>query len=211
MSKESKIPGPTIKRLALYLRQLEEILERKILVFSSEKLAEICCVNPAQVRKDLAYFGEFGIRGVGYDVRDLLQEIKKILDTNRKWMLCIVGMGNLGNALAENENFNKRGYKIVAAFDSDPKKVGKILPCGLTIEPTAKIKELVQTLRIKIGIITTPPNEAQRVADLLMDVGVKAILNFAPIQVRASECCIVENEDFAVKLENLVYHLGKIK
>lgn len=211
MSTSLKVPGPTIERLALYSRPLEVLLENGALVISSEKFAEICGVNPAQVRKDLAYFGEFGIRGVGYDVKDLLQEIKKILATDREWILCIVGMGNLGNALVENEDFKKRGYKIVASIDSDQKKVGKILPCGLTIEPTTKIRELVQALRIEIGIITTPPHEAQRVADLLMDAGVKAILNFAPIQVRASECCTVENVDFAVKLENLVYHLGKIK
>ena len=211
MSTSLKVPGPTIERLALYSRPLEVLMENGTLVISSEKFAEICGVNPAQVRKDLAYFGEFGIRGVGYDVKDLLQEIKKILATDREWILCIVGMGNLGNALVENEDFKKRGYKIVASIDSDQKKVGKILPCGLTIEPTTKIRELVQALRIEIGIITTPPHEAQRVADLLMDAGVKAILNFAPIQVRASECCTVENVDFAVKLENLVYHLGKIK
>ena len=211
MSTSLKVPGPTIERLALYSRPLEVLLENGTLVISSEKFAEICGVNPAQVRKDLAYFGEFGIRGVGYDVKDLLQEIKKILATDREWILCIVGMGNLGNALVENEDFKKRGYKIVASIDSDQKKVGKILPCGLTIEPTTKIRELVQALRIEIGIITTPPHEAQRVADLLMDAGVKAILNFAPIQVRTSECCTVENVDFAVKLENLVYHLGKIK
>jgi len=211
MSTSLKAPGPTIERLALYSRPLEVLLENGTLVISSEKFAEICDVNPAQVRKDLAYFGEFGIRGVGYDVKDLLQEIKKILATDREWILCLVGMGNLGNALVENEDFKKRGYKIVAAIDSDHKKVGNILPCGLTIEPTTKIRELVQALRIEIGIITTPPHEAQRIADLLMDAGVKAILNFAPTQVRASECCTVQNVDFAVKLENLVYHLGKIK
>ena len=211
MSTTLKVPGPTIERLALYSRQLEVLLENGTLVISSEKFAEICGVNPAQVRKDLAYFGEFGVRGVGYDVKELSQEINKILAIDREWIVCVVGMGNLGHALVENENFRKRGYKIVATFDSEPKKLGNTLPCGIAIEPTTKIRELVQALHIEIGIITTPPHEAQRVADLLMDAGVKAILNFAPIQVRTSECCTVENVDFAVKLENLVYHLGKIK
>ncbi|MBC8456915.1 MAG: redox-sensing transcriptional repressor Rex, partial [Deltaproteobacteria bacterium] len=109
MSTSLKVPGPTIERLALYSRPLEVLLENGALVISSEKFAEICGVNPAQVRKDLAYFGEFGIRGVGYDVKDLLQEIKKILATDREWILCIVGMGNLGHALVENEDFKKRG------------------------------------------------------------------------------------------------------
>lgn len=207
MSKTTKIPDPTIERLALYSRPLENILENGTPVISSERLAELCGVRPAQVRKDLAYFGEFGTRGVGYDVQGLLQEIRRILATDRDWSLCIVGMGNLGNALAENENFRKRGYRIVAAFDSAPEKAGKKLPCGRIIEPVSKIKQLVRQLHIEIGVITTPPFEAQRAANLLIDSGVKAILNFAPVQVRAPECCVVENVDFTVRLENLVYHL----
>ncbi len=208
--KKSKTPAPTIERLPLYSRPLEDLLENGALVISSEKLAELCGVTPAQVRKDLAYFGEFGVRGVGYDVRELLREIKKILATDREWNICIVGMGNLGNALVENDNFKKRGYKIIAALDLDPNKVGKRLPCGLTIEPMSKIRELVKALRIEIGIITTPAHEAQRVAGLITDAGIKAILNFAPVQIRTLESCMVENVDFSVKLENLVYHLGKI-
>ena len=210
MSKESKIPAPTIERLAHYSRPLEALLDSDTPVISSEKLARLCGVNPAQVRKDLAYFGEFGVRGVGYDVRDLLGEIKKILATDREWTLCIVGMGNLGSALVENENFKKRGYKFVAAFDADPMKIGRTLPCGLTIEPFNRIEKLVRDLQVEIGVITTRPHEAQRVADLLMDAGIKAILNFAPIQIRTSEGCEIENVDFAVKLENLAYHIAKI-
>jgi redox-sensing transcriptional repressor len=210
MNKESKIPAPTIERLAYYSRPLEALLDSETPVISSEKLARLCGVNPAQVRKDLAYFGEFGVRGVGYDVRYLLVEIKKILATDRDWTLCIVGMGNLGSAIAENENFKKRGYKFVAAFDSDPAKTGRTLPCGLIIEPTSRIRELVRGLKIEIGVITTRPHEAQRFADLLMDSGVKAILNFAPTQIRTQESCEIENVDFAVKLENLAYHIAKI-
>jgi redox-sensing transcriptional repressor len=209
MAKDLKIPGPTIERLALYTRPLETLVESGMLVVSSERLAALCGVNPAQVRKDLAYFGEFGVRGVGYDVRDLLREIKDILATNREWNLCIVGMGNLGRALVENENFARRGYRFVAAFDSDPRKIGRKLPCGLTIESTKKTKEWVQSLSIQIGVIATPPFEAQRVADMLMDAGIKSILNFAPIQVRGRQQCVVENVDFTVRLENLAYHLGR--
>ena len=210
MNKESKIPAPTVERLAYYSRPLESLLNSETPVISSEKLAHLCGVNPAQVRKDLAYFGEFGVRGVGYNVRDLLWEIKKILATDRDWTLCMVGMGNLGSAIVENENFKKRGYKFVAAFDSDPTKIGRTLPCGLIIEPTNRIGELVRDLQVEIGVITTRPHEAQRFADLLMDSGVKAILNFAPIQIRTPECCDIENVDFAVKLENLAYHIAKI-
>ncbi len=210
MTKESKIPNPTIKRLAFYSRPLEALLTDVPPVISSEKLAGLCGVNPAQVRKDLAYFGEFGVRGVGYEIRDLLKEIKGILATDREWALCIVGMGNLGISLVENENFKKRGYLFVATFDSDARKIGRQLPCGLTIEPERKIGELVRALGIEIGVITTPSRAAQRVTEILSDAGVKAILNFAPIQVRTPESCIVENVDFSVKLENLVYHLERL-
>jgi redox-sensing transcriptional repressor len=211
MNKDSKIPAPTIERLARYSRPLEALLEDGTLVISSERLADLCGVNPALVRKDLAYFGEFGVRGVGYEVRDLLTEIKKILATDREWLLCIVGMGNLGRAVVENENFRRRGYRFVAAFDSDHKKVGEHLPCGLTIQPIERIKVLIPELGIEIGVITTPPNEAQRASDLIMDAGAKAIVNFAPIQLRAPECCVVENVDFTMNLENLAYHIGKMR
>ena len=118
-------------------------------------------------------------------------------------------MGNLGKALADNENFKKRNYKIVAAFDSNPEIIGQKLPCGLTVKSFDEIEKTVETFGIEIGIIATRPLEAQRTADLLMDAGVKAILNFAPIHLRTPECCIVKNVDFSVTLENLVYHLKR--
>ncbi len=209
MKKPTKIPDAAIERLALYSRPLEALLERGIPIISSEKLAEFCGVNSAQVRKDLAYFGEFGVRGVGYDVGDLLRAIRKILGKDREWALCIVGIGNLGSAIVENENFRKMGYKFVAAFDKDPNKVGKVLPSGLIIIPIDKLREMVRELNIQIGVITTPPDEAQRVADLLIDAGLRGILNFAPTQVKSRRGCVIENVDFAVRLENLAYHLGK--
>jgi len=210
MKKTTKIPDAAIARLALYSRPLRALLESGISVISSEKLAEFCVVNPAQVRKDLAYFGEFGVRGVGYDVGDLLREIKKILATDKEWILCIVGMGNLGHAIVENENFRKMGYKFAAAFDKDPIKAGEELPCGLVIEPVSRLRELIRTLHIQIGVITTPPDAAQRVADLLMDAGIKGILNFSPTQVKTPKGYVIENVDFTVRFENLAYHISKV-
>lgn len=210
MERKSHIPDATIERIALYGRPLENLMEKGIEVISSEKFAEICKVNPAQVRKDLSYFGEFGVRGVGYDVRDLLMEIKKILVSDREWKLGIVGMGNMGMALVQHENFFKRGYRFVAAIDSDTKKIGKRLSHELIIQPDTKIKQLTQELGIEIGVITTPSSQAQKVADMLMDAGIRAILNFAPIQVSKSEHCLVQNVDFTVSLDNLAYHLKKI-
>lgn len=209
MVETPKIPRPTIERLAVYSRPLEELEEAGVPVVSSERLAVLCGVNPAQVRKDLAYFGEFGVRGLGYEVRELLRSIKAILATDRRWHLCIVGMGNLGRALVENENFRKRGYDFVAAFDSDNRRVGERLICGLTIEPVARMGEIIPSLHVDIGVITTPGQDAQRVADMLRDAGVRAFLNFAPVQVRMPSNCIVEHVDLGVRLENLAYHLTR--
>ena len=132
--KFAKIPMATINRLSIYLRNLDELLANDIDVISSEKLAKQCGVNPAQIRKDLAYFGEFGVRGVGYRVEDLNSHIKEILGLNRKWNMALFGVGNLGSALIRHANFLKHGYRFVAAFDVDSAKVGKKLPNGLVIE-----------------------------------------------------------------------------
>ena len=208
MFKETKIPDATIERIALYSRPLENLFENGELVVSSDQLAELCKVNPAQVRKDLSYFGEFGVRGVGYDIHDLLSAIKKILVSDREWTLGLVGLGNLGMAIVRHENFLKRGYRFVAAFDSDPEKIGKKVRPGLIVQPMSEIRETVSGLGIEIGVITTSPSQAQYAADMLIGAGIKSILNFSPIQVRQPDCCTVENVDFTVKLDNLAYHLS---
>jgi len=211
MAKEIKIPDATIERIALYSRPLENLLEMETLVISSEKLAALCKVNPAQVRKDLSYFGEFGVRGVGYEVRDLHLAIKKILVSDREWRLGIAGLGNLGMALVQHENFLKRGYRFVAAFDSDPKKTGKRLPNGPIIQPVTEMMQVSKDLDIEVGVIAVPPSQSQRIADMFVDSGIKAILNFSPIQVRKPDCCLIQNVDFTVNLDNLAYHLSNIR
>jgi redox-sensing transcriptional repressor len=211
MVKESKIPDATIERIALYSRPLERLMDKGDQLVSSERLAELCNVNPAQVRKDLSYFGEFGVRGIGYDVQDLLKEIRKILVSDREWNMGIVGIGDLGMALVENANFAKRGYKFVAAFDVDPQKIGKELPCGLVIQPVEDLKTLRQDLGIEVGVIATQPSQAQGAADMLIEAGIKAILNFSPVQLRQPKGCLLENVDFSVKLDDLAYHLSKVE
>jgi len=186
MEKRIKIPEATIERIAFYYRILEDLLSRGVEVVSSEKFASVCRVNPAQVRKDLSFFGEFG-----------------------EWKLGIVGMGNLGTALVRDRNFFRRGYRFVAAFDTDPGKIGLEIVKGLIIRPMTEIADATHQLGIEIGVISTPPLHAQRVADLLMDAGIMAILNFSAIQVRKPECCLVQNVDFTVNLDNLAYHLKK--
>ena len=207
MSKVIKIPKATIKRLSLYSRQLELLEFDGYRMVSSEKLAWLCQVNPAQVRKDLGYFGEFGVRGVGYDVRDLMVEIKRILSVNRDWNMGIVGVGNLGSALLSHEYFHARGFNFVAAFDSDPEKIGVEIYPDLVISDIQSLYETVDELNIEIGVITTPPSVAQYIAELFLDASVNAILNFSPTQIHVPECCHVENIDFTIKLDILTYKL----
>ncbi len=206
--KFTKIPLATINRLSVYLRVLEELMEEDVDVISSEKLAKHCGVNPAQIRKDLAYFGEFGVRGVGYRVIDLINQIKEILGLNRTWNLAMVGIGNLGLALIRHSNFIKHGYVFTAAFDVDPNKVGKKLPNGLVINHVDELEEIVKERNIHIGVIATPASAAQSVANQLILAGINGILNFAPVQIQVPDCCHVENIDFTIKLDSIAYHLS---
>jgi len=204
-----KIPDATVNRLSSYSRILEEMLTSNLQVISSEKLAMLCGVNSTQIRKDLAYFGEFGVRGVGYSVPSLLQEIKTILGMNRKWNLGLIGVGNLGSALAANENFRRQGYIFAAAFDIDPAKIGRKLPGGLIIEHLDDLPGISQTSKIDIGVIATPANAAQRVASRLIKAEIKAIINFAPVRILVPKGCHVKNMDFTIELNYLTFHLTR--
>jgi redox-sensing transcriptional repressor len=205
--KFSKIPTATITRLSRYSRALEELEAQDVKVISSEKLAQYCEVNSAQIRKDLAYFGEFGVRGVGYVVKELLFEIKKILGLNKVWNLGIIGMGNLGCALVGHTNFAKQGYHFVAAFDIDPLKVGKDCPHGFQISPMQDLKRVALERNIEIAVITTPPNRAQEVVNQVVEIPIHGILNFAPVQLHVPEGFVVHHIDFTVKLDKLAYRL----
>ena len=207
MERTDKIPKATITRLSLYCRQLELLEFDGYRMVSSEKLAWLCQVNPAQVRKDLGYFGEFGIRGVGYDVRDLQHEIKKILAVNREWKMGIVGVGNLGAALLKHRNFPARGFHFVAAFDSDPEKIGEAAPLGLIIKDVSELQKIANEMEIDIGVITVPALKAQETADTFIKANINAILNFSPVQIHVPDEYIVENIDFTVKLDILTYKL----
>ncbi len=186
--------------------------ERGENVVSSAQLANRCIVNAAQVRKDLAYFGEFGIRGVGYYVKDLLNNIKKILGSNKEWRMALIGVGDLGSALLSYKDFLKQNYKIVAAFDIDPPKViGRVsekLGKPVEVLHINRLKEVVKERKIEIALIATPPSEVQGVANLLVDAGVRGILNFAPAQINVPEGFIVKNVFFTTILDNLAYLLS---
>ena len=210
--KYTKIPEATIRRLSRYSRCLEEMDEGGEKVVSSAQLANICMVNAAQVRKDLAYFGEFGIRGVGYYVRDLLHDIKRILGLNKEWRMAVIGIGNLGSSLLSYKDFLKQNYKIVAAFDIDPPKViGRVsekLGKPVEVLHINRIKEVAEERKIEIGLIATPPSEAQNVANLLVEAEVRGILNFAPAQITVPEGFVVKNVFFTTILDNLAYLLS---
>jgi redox-sensing transcriptional repressor len=210
--KYSKIPEATIRRLSRYSRCLEAMEERGEKVVSSAQLASRCAVNAAQVRKDLAYFGEFGIRGVGYYVKDLHHDIKRILGLNKEWRMALVGIGNLGSALLSYKDFLKQNYKIVAAFDIDPSKVigavSEKLGKPVEVLHISRIKEVTRERRIEIGLITTPASEAQKVADLLVYAEISGNHNFAPTQITVPEGFIVKDVFFTTILDNLAYFLS---
>jgi redox-sensing transcriptional repressor len=208
--KFSKIPTATITRLSRYSRALEELDEQGLSVISSEKLAQFCEVNSAQIRKDLAYFGEFGVRGVGYLVKELLFEIKRILGLNKSWHLGIIGMGNMGMALIDHSNFPRQGYHFVAAFDNDPQKIGRMLSQGFPISPMSDLEKIALDRNIEIAVITTPAAKAQEVADLVTKTPIRGILNFAPVQLHVPEGFLVHHIDFTVKLDRLAYLLGNL-
>lgn len=174
---------------------------------SSDHLAGLCQVNPAQVRKDLGYFGEFGIRGVGYDIKELQRELKSILAINRLWNMGIIGMGNLGTALLKHQNFPARGFHFAAVFDSDPVKIGNTVSHGLIIHDIKTLRKVVEEKEIEIGVITTPSSGAQEVADRLIESGVTAILNFSSARLHVPIKCIVEHIDFSIELDILTYKL----
>ena len=210
--KYSKVPEATIRRLSRYSRCLEEMEEKGEKVVSSAQLATKCAVNSAQVRKDLAYFGEFGIRGVGYYVKDLLSDIKRILGSNKEWRMAVIGMGNVGSALLSYKDFLKQNYKIVAAFDIDPQKViGKVsekVGKPMEVLHISRIKEVAKERKIEIALIATPPSEAQAVAQILVDAGIRGILNFTPTQITVPEGYEVKNVFFTTILDNLAYLLS---
>ncbi|WP_456324029.1 redox-sensing transcriptional repressor Rex [Desulfonauticus submarinus] len=205
--KNEKIPRATITRLALYVQQLEVLEQEGEKVVSSEKLARFCGVNPSQIRKDLAYFGEFGVRGVGYYVYELKEAIKKSLGLDRVWNVVLVGVGNLGRALLRHNVIRKRGFVIVGAFDCDPFKIGEEI-AGLEVMCSSNLPTKIKELNAEIGIITTPPERAQRAANYLIRGGIKGIVNFAPARIAAPEKVVVEYVDFINHLFSAAFQIS---
>ena len=202
------IPRPTIKRLAIYLRSLTQLDENGVEVISSEELGRILGITSVQIRKDLSYFGEFGRRGVGYGVSELIQQITEILGVDCPNKLAIVGAGNLGQALARYEGFQEYGFILAAIFDSDPAKIGTEV-AGQQVLAAEYIPEVVRSLGVKIGVITVPAAAAQEVATQLVSAGVRAIWNFAPVRIEAPPEVEVRQENLSVGLLALSYYIAQ--
>ena len=198
----------TISRLSIYLRCVEELLDAGVETVSSQQLAKRFNLNSAQIRKDLAYFGEFGVRGVGYNVSQLRQYVVEILGLDRERRLVIVGAGNLGSALCHYSGFSGGNFLVVGMLDSDPSRIGDATPVGLLVEDAARLPEIVAQRQAEVGIITTPAGSAQAVCDRMVDAGLRAILNFAPIRLRAPESVLVKSVDLKVHLEELSFFLA---
>lgn len=210
MFKKFKIPDATIGRLSLYSRYVKEADERGNSTVSSQHIAKATGVTPAQVRKDLAYFGEFGTRGVGYNARELYSYIMKILGLDKKWPVAIVGAGNLGRALSQYKGFAERGFEIVGVFDTDPNKIGKKL-ANIDILSLEELPDKAKEYDIKLGMIAVPASAAQEVADLLIASEIYGIINFAPINIEAPDNVFLRRVDLAAQLEYLTYYLEDIQ
>lgn len=208
MKEHIVISKATIDRLPLYFRTLRLIQQEGTEIISSEELGRRIGVTPEQIRKDLASFGEFGKKGVGYFVRELIRNIGEILGLHRNWNIAIVGVGHLGWALANYRNFASLGFNLAAVFDVDPAKIGQLIG-GVEIYSLDRLEEVARERNIHIGVITVPAESAQEVADKLVAAGVRGIWNFAPIKLNVAENVRLVSEDLSVGLSSISYYLSR--
>lgn len=203
-----KISDSTISRMSRYYRTLGRLIEKKVQTVSSDEIAEIDGVTSAQVRKDLSFFGTFGKRGLGYNTLDLQNNIGNILGLYKKWNVALVGVGNIGRALVDYEEFRNQGFLIKLLLDNDPEKISQKVH-DLEIKPFSDIAKYAKQLKIQIAIISVPAKVAQKVVDDLVGCGIKAILNFAPLNLKVPKYVIIKNENMSIELEALSYHLTR--
>jgi redox-sensing transcriptional repressor len=201
-----KVADSTVRRLSLYLRFLDDFEGQGIETVSSEALAQRGGTTSAQVRKDLSFFGSFGKRGLGYYVPELAQRLRQILGLGRRYRVAMVGAGKIGSALVQYRGFSQRGFDIVAIFDNDPEKIGTRWD-GLTVLPIEQLEEECRAQQVDMAVLVTPGEVAQHVADRVVALGIKAILNFAPIQLNVPDDVVVKTVNLALELETLSYAL----
>lgn len=209
-AKPDLVPNPAVRRLSLYLRHLEHMQRKARTTISSKQLGVALGYTDAQVRKDLAYFGQFGHPGIGYRVDDLIARIRHILATDRTWSVILIGAGNLGRALLSHPGFGPKGFRIVAVFDADVAKVGTPVH-GLVIRPTTAATPYVRDNPVKLAILAVPAEVAQDVADDLVTAGIRGILNFAPVALSVPPGIAVVSVDLAVQLEQLSFLVNSVE
>ncbi len=200
------VPDVVVERLPLYVRVLAGLVESGTEMVSSEQLGDQLHMTPAQIRKDLSYFGRFGKQGRGYNVAALVSQLKEILGLDRSWNACIVGMGRLGRAIASYPGFAPEGFNIVAAFDTDQNLIGTDVD-NLPVRSLSHIKQAVEEDEISIGIVAVPASAAQSVIDSLVDAGISAILNYAPVTAHAPDHVKIKNIDPVMSLQAMTYYL----
>lgn len=208
--KREKVSELTTNRLSVYLRCLNTLLAANVTTVSSQRLAEEFNLNSAQIRKDLAHFGEFGVRGVGYDVRALRDHLTLILGLDRPHRVAIIGAGNLGSALAGYYGWAASNFSVVALFDSDSEKIGQRTGANaILIQPLENFERVVEEEAIDVAVIAVPGRAAQRVLNVIMDAGIKAVLNFAPARLNARPGVKIKTVDLTVSLETLSFFLAR--
>jgi len=201
-----KVADSTVRRLSLYLRFLDDFEGQGVETVSSEALAQRGGTTSAQVRKDLSFFGSFGKRGLGYYVPELAQRLRQILGLGRRYRVVMIGAGKIGSALVQYRGFTQRGFDIVAIFDNDPAKIGTQWN-GLTVLPIDRLEQELQAQQVDMAVLVTPGEVAQSVAERVVGQGVKAILNFAPVQLNVPDDVVVKTVNLALELETLSYAL----
>ncbi len=203
---EKHIAESTVRRLSLYLRVLEQTAQRGLATISSDALAEDGGTTSAQVRKDLSFFGSFGKRGRGYDVAELVTQLREILGLGREWKVYIVGAGKIGAALVSYRGFSERGFRVLAIYDNNPQLVGRMID-GIGVRSMAELARDAVREAPEIAVITVPAEYAQTVADLVVSSGIRAIMNFAPAPLHVPPTVTVKSVNMALELEGLAYAL----
>lgn len=201
-----QIPQRVVSRLAMYYRVLSQLEKGGVERISSRELGEMMGITPSQIRQDLSYFGEFGQQGYGYKVSYLHLEISRILGLEKQHSMILIGVGNLGRAIASYTNFRNRGFKLVGAFDVRDELIGKKLG-DIDIQPTTELRAFLKQNKVDIGILTVPASQAQQVADILIEEGIKGIWNFAPLKLNVPENIIVEHVHISDSLYSLSFRL----
>jgi redox-sensing transcriptional repressor len=203
---DKDIPNIIVGRLPLYLRSLQRMKKEDRQITSSQELGERLGISAAQIRKDLSQFGEFGKQGTGYDIDYLIEQIRRILHIDQEWDIAVIGAGDIGSAVARYKGFANRGFRVTVIFDSDPGKIGAQIG-EFTVQDSAHLVDMIKKTGIRIAMITTPAAKAQQVAEQLVEAGIQAILNYAPINLNVPNNVRVQYIDPSIHLQRMTYFL----